>query len=141
MIKELTEVREALAYHVAQTRPIERTDQAIAKLDALIAQEKAEPVARGAFYFGGKYSGDLYAQCKTKAEIDAYIGQVHQSNDSITLKAKPLYTAPPARQPLTDTDIAAAIEVADAKWADADVPLGWAKHFARAIEAKIGAKP
>lgn len=42
---------------------------------------------------------------------------------------------------LTDIDIAAAIEVADAMWADADVPLEWAKHFVRAIEAKIGAKP
>jgi len=41
MIKELKELRDALAYHVAQTRPIERTDQAIAKLDALIAQRES----------------------------------------------------------------------------------------------------
>ena len=45
--------------------------------------------------------------------------------------------AAPSTSQLTDWDIAADMEVADAKWADADVPLGWAKHFARAIELKI----
>ena len=65
-------------------------------VSAQLKAERVEPVAWGAFYFGGKNNGDLYAQCKTKAEIDAYIGQIHQSNDSITLRSAPLYTTPPA---------------------------------------------
>lgn len=47
------------------------------------------------------------------------------------------WEAAPSTSQLTDWEIAAAIEATDAKWADADVPLGWAKHFARAIELKI----
>jgi len=39
------------------------------------------------------------------------------------------------RKPLTDEDIKNAINAADTMWADADVPNGWAIHFARAIEA------
>jgi hypothetical protein len=39
------------------------------------------------------------------------------------------------RKPLTDKDIKNAINAADTMWADADVPNGWAIHFARAIEA------
>ena len=52
------------------------------------------PVAWGAFHFGGSRNGKLYAQCDTKDQIEAYIAQIHQSNDSITLRATPLYTHP-----------------------------------------------
>jgi hypothetical protein len=44
------------------------------------------------------------------------------------------------RKPLTDAVINNAIEAADTLWADADVPIGWARHFARAIEAAHGIK-
>jgi hypothetical protein len=45
-LKTLREVREALDYHVAQTRPIERTAIARANLDRLISEvEAVEPVA------------------------------------------------------------------------------------------------
>ena len=52
------------------------------------------PVAWGAFHFGGSRNGKLYAQCDTKDQIETYIAQIHQSNDSITLRAAPLYTHP-----------------------------------------------
>ena len=52
------------------------------------------PVAWGAFHFGGSRNGKLYAQCDTKDQIEAYIAQIHQSNDSITLRSAPLYTQP-----------------------------------------------
>ena len=54
----------------------------------------AEPVAWGAFHFGGKRDGKLYSFCDTRKQIDTYIADVHRSNDSITLRAKPLYTEP-----------------------------------------------
>lgn len=38
----------------------------------------------------GKRAGRIYSTCDTREEIDAYIDQVHQSNDSLTLYARPL---------------------------------------------------
>jgi hypothetical protein len=74
-------------------------------LRSVIAEmEEQQPVAWGAFYFGGKNNGNLYVHCKTKAEIDDYIGLVHQSSDSITLRAAPLYLHP---QPKADQRITA----------------------------------
>ena len=40
-------------------------------------------------------------------------------------------------QPLTNEVISDMMEIADAKWADADVDFNWARYFARAIEAHI----
>lgn len=55
-----------------------------------------EPVAYGAFYTGGKRAGKLYAHCDTKEQIDSYIADVHQRNDTITLHSGPLYLATPS---------------------------------------------
>lgn len=62
--------------------------------------ENQEPVAWGAFYFGGKYRGQLYSHDSTEEKIDDYIAYVHRSNDSITLQKGPLFTNPvPAAKP------------------------------------------
>lgn len=50
-----------------------------------------EPNAWAAVYFSGKQAGKIYTTCDTKEQIEAYIHQVHQSNDSITLRAEPIY--------------------------------------------------
>lgn len=66
----------------------------------LIAQAGAapeqEPVAWGAFYFGGKKHGQLYNHSDTKDEIEQYIIQVERRDDSISLTSGPLYTHPSA---------------------------------------------
>ncbi|WP_081089561.1 DUF3850 domain-containing protein [Achromobacter xylosoxidans] len=46
----------------------------------------------------GKRAGRIYSTCDTREEIDAYIEQVHQSNDSLTLWARPLSFADTAPQ-------------------------------------------
>ncbi|WP_201025963.1 hypothetical protein [Pseudomonas aeruginosa] len=56
--------------------------------------EKQEPVAWGAFHFGGKRDGKLYTHCETEAQIEAYILDMHRSSDSLTLSKGPLYAAP-----------------------------------------------
>ncbi|WP_434039463.1 hypothetical protein ACIRTV_18590 [Pseudomonas aeruginosa] len=67
--------------------------------------EKQEPVAWGAFHFGGKRDGKLYTQCETEAQIEAYILDMHRSSDSLTLRKGPLYAAPVAQaQQLNDLD-------------------------------------
>lgn len=58
------------------------------------AQTEQQPVAWGAFHFGGRRSGKLYSHCETEQQIDSYIADVHRSNDSITLRKAPLYAAP-----------------------------------------------
>lgn len=57
-------------------------------------ENAATPIAWGAFYFGGKHDGQLYNHCPSEEMVKAYIGNVHQSNDSITLSHGPLFTAP-----------------------------------------------
>ncbi|MDY1450876.1 hypothetical protein SOK13_34390, partial [Pseudomonas aeruginosa] len=59
--------------------------------------EKQEPVAWGAFHFGGKRDGKLYTHCETEAQIEAYILDMHRSSDSLTLRKGPLYGAPVAQ--------------------------------------------
>lgn len=49
----------------------------------------------------GKRAGRIYCTCDTREQIDAYIEQVHQSNDSLTLWARPLSFADAAPQPGT----------------------------------------
>lgn len=61
------------------------------------AQTEQQPVAWGAFHFGGSRSGKLYSHCETEQQIDSYIADVHRSNDSITLRKAPLYDAPIAQ--------------------------------------------
>lgn len=56
----------------------------------------AEPVAWGAFYVGGRRRGRLHNHCDTEDQIKAYIADRHQSDDSNTFRAQPLYTSPPA---------------------------------------------
>lgn len=61
------------------------------------ARTGQQPVAWGAFHFGGSRSGKLYSHCETEQQIDSYIADVHRSNDSITLRKAPLYDAPIAQ--------------------------------------------
>ena len=70
----------------------------IREIEQVTAVEPAQvvPVAWGAFYFGGKRTGKLYSHCETEEQIKNYIANVHRSNDSVTLRAAPLYTAPPS---------------------------------------------
>ncbi|HCF5867036.1 TPA: hypothetical protein NIH49_001635 [Pseudomonas aeruginosa] len=78
-------------------------DAALAKLAEL---ERQEPAGWLAYHFGGKWNGKIYGgPCDTKEEINRYIQQVHQSNDSVTLQGKPFYAAPVAQaQQLHDLD-------------------------------------
>ena len=64
---------------------------------------------------GSKLCGDQWAAWKYRAA---------------TPQAKPL--------PLTQEEIDRCIEAADARWADAFVPVQWARHLAKAIEAAHG---
>ncbi len=67
----------------------------VAALESKLAElEKREPVAWGAFHFGGKRDGKLYTHCETEAQIEAYILDMHRSSDSLTLSKGPLYAAP-----------------------------------------------
>ncbi|MGI9703000.1 hypothetical protein ACIRT4_16825 [Pseudomonas aeruginosa] len=67
----------------------------VAELETKLAElEKQEPVAWGAFHFGGKRDGKLYTHCETEAQIEAYILDMHRSSDSLTLRKGPLYGAP-----------------------------------------------
>lgn len=76
-----------------------------AKADALrllrtmaSAPVAGEVVAWAAVPSRGKRAGRIYTTCDTRKEIDAYIEQVHQSNDSLTLSARPLSFADAAPQ-------------------------------------------
>lgn len=51
----------------------------------------AEPDAWAAVVFGGKRNGKIYSTCDTKPQCESYIGVVEQSNDSITLVARPVF--------------------------------------------------
>ncbi len=82
-----------------------KADKQIAALRQALEQPKQEPVAWGAFYFGGKRNGKLYSACDTKEQIEHYIADRHQSDDSNTFRAAPLYTEPPKREPLTDEQV------------------------------------
>ncbi|HHN2095679.1 TPA: hypothetical protein ACRNYL_001159 [Pseudomonas aeruginosa] len=59
--------------------------------------ERQEPVAWGAFHFGGKRDGKLYTHSETEAQIEAYILDMHRSSDSLTLRKGPLYAGPVAQ--------------------------------------------
>ncbi|EPB8016361.1 hypothetical protein ACRSCC_006114 [Pseudomonas aeruginosa] len=70
----------------------------VAALESKLAElEKQEPVAWGAFHFGGKRDGKLYTHCETEAQIEEYILDMHRSSDSLTLRKGPLYGAPVAQ--------------------------------------------
>src|SRR5690606_24092966 len=53
-------------------------------------QRRGEPVAWAAVHFGGRRDGKIYTTCDTREQIEAYIQDVHQSSDSLTLRARPL---------------------------------------------------
>ncbi|EOT7484700.1 hypothetical protein RMH01_24825 [Pseudomonas aeruginosa] len=84
----------------------------VAALESKLAElEKQEPVAWGAFHFGGERDGKLYTHCETEAQIDAYILDMHRSSDSLTLRKSPLYAAPFAQNQPTVPDGYALIPV------------------------------
>ncbi|MEM5325216.1 Lar family restriction alleviation protein [Paraburkholderia sp. JHI2823] len=78
----------------------EDDDEAIAAWNRLAALAPSDaagaPITWAAVHFGGKHDGKVYSTCDTEDQINQYIDQVHQSSDSITLIAKPLYAAPVA---------------------------------------------
>ncbi|USL88845.1 hypothetical protein [Pseudomonas phage vB_PaeM_FBPa14] len=96
--KELAMARDAAAKGDAARHAAGGMEMEIHELKTKLAElEKQEPVAWGAFHFGGKRDGKLYTQCETEAQIEAYILDMHRSSDSLTLRKGPLYTAPVAQ--------------------------------------------
>ena len=85
----------------ACAKALNQRDAALARVAALESKlaelEKQEPVAWGAFHFGGKRDGKLYTHCETEAQIEEYILDMHRSSDSLTLRKGPLYGAPVAQ--------------------------------------------
>lgn len=75
--------------------------------EALSSATVAQPVGWAAVHFGGKRDGKIYSTCDTREQIDTYIEQVHQSNDSVTLTARPLVFADAAPVTLTDAELGA----------------------------------
>lgn len=104
--KELAMARDAAAKGDAARHAAGGMEMEIHELKTKLAElEKQEPVAWGAFHFGGKRDGKLYTQCETEAQIEAYILDMHRSSDSLTLRKGPLYAAPVAQaQQLNDLD-------------------------------------
>ncbi|USL88753.1 hypothetical protein [Pseudomonas phage vB_PaeM_FBPa50] len=93
--KELAMARDAAAKGDAARHAAGGMEMEIHELKTKLAElEKQEPVAWGAFHFGGKRDGKLYTQCETEAQIEAYILDMHRSSDSLTLRKGSLYTAP-----------------------------------------------
>ncbi|QIQ67034.1 hypothetical protein shane_71 [Pseudomonas phage shane] len=93
--KELAMARDAAAKGDAARHAAGGMEMEIHELKMKLAElEKQEPVAWGAFHFGGKLDGKLYTQCETEAQIEAYILDMHRSSDSLTLRKGSLYTAP-----------------------------------------------
>ncbi|AKJ71602.1 hypothetical protein phiKTN6_070 [Pseudomonas phage phiKTN6] len=93
--KELAMARDAAAKGDAARHAAGGMEMEIHELKMKLAElEKQEPVAWGAFHFGGKRDGKLYTQCETEAQIEAYILDMHRSSDSLTLRKGSLYTAP-----------------------------------------------
>ncbi|HGN3233784.1 TPA: hypothetical protein ACKRQQ_001468 [Pseudomonas aeruginosa] len=93
--KELAMARDAAAKGDAARHAAGGMEMEIHELKTKLAElEKQEPVAWGAFHFGGKRDGKLYTQCETEAQIEAYILDMHRSSDSLTLRKGPIYTAP-----------------------------------------------
>lgn len=67
-----------------------------AKLSAL---ESQKPVAWGAFYFGGKYRGQLHSFHSSEDQVDQYIAIFNGSKATTTLRKGRLYAEPvPAEQ-------------------------------------------
>ncbi|HGN1358553.1 TPA: hypothetical protein ACKROF_001114 [Pseudomonas aeruginosa] len=104
--KELAMARDAAAKGDAARHAAGGMEMEIHELKTKLAElEKQEPVAWGAFHFGGKRDGKLYTQCETEAQIETYILDMHRSSDSLTLRKGPLYAAPVAQaQQLNDLD-------------------------------------
>lgn len=93
--KELAMARDAAAKGDAARHAAGGMEMEIHELKMKLAElEKQEPVAWGAFHFGGKRDGKLYTQCETEAQIEAYILDMHRSSDSLTLRKGSLYTVP-----------------------------------------------
>ncbi|EPH1498290.1 hypothetical protein L4P04_006263 [Pseudomonas aeruginosa] len=109
--------------------------------------EKQEPVAWGAFHFGGKRDGKLYTQCETEAQIEAYILDMHRSSDSLTLRKGPLYAAPVAQAQHSVPDVCDSKEQnAFEDWASKEGmnmerhPLHWLFLDAKTYSARQGWK-
>ena len=80
------------------------------------------------------------AQQQPVAYIEHHKGGDNLVWDNPGANSSPLYTSPAQRKPLTDEVTDRCIEAADTRWADAFVPIQWARHFKNAIEAAHGIK-
>jgi hypothetical protein len=113
--EEAQQVLDALEYHVAQTRPITRTQEAIETLRARLAQPEPEPVA------------------------DKYLMEVECTKCGAKQDGVLTVTAPQQRnwQGLTDEEMFDCLAQTDGE--AKRLPLGF-KWFAEAIEAKLKEK-
>jgi hypothetical protein len=113
--EEAQQVLDAMEYHVAQTRPITRTQEAIETLRARLAQPEPEPVA------------------------DKYLMEVECTKCGAKQDGVLTVTAPQQRnwQGLTDEEMFDCLAQTDGE--AKRLPLGF-KWFAEAIEAKLREK-
>jgi DNA-binding transcriptional MocR family regulator len=119
--EEAQQVLDAMEYHVAQTRPITRTQETIETLRARLAQPEPEPVAWAWVVNSG---AGYYTR-----------GVGFDKTDIPFAKHTPLYTAPPQRewQRLTEEEIMSLLPGA------VRLPPGWSDTV-QAIEAKLKEK-
>jgi hypothetical protein len=73
-----------------------------------------------------------------KLALDDLIAEYHMETSSFAKRVDEIFKQALAAQPApvhgpSLTDLAGAIEYADARWSGVDVPIEWARHFADAI--------
>ena len=102
---------------------------------AQIAQPKAEPVQEPHKGCACRWDADDN-RVATCVRHQGWLDVVQEWAD----RAKAAEAAAPQAKPLplTQEEIDRCIEAADARWADAFVPVQWARHLAKAIEAAHG---
>jgi hypothetical protein len=120
--EETQQVLDALEYHVAQTRPITRTQETIETLRARLAQPEPEPVAYLVLFEG---AGKLLEFTKGNYLHGAKVEHI------------PLYTAPPQREwrGLTDEEIKQIV----GGWGSLPID-GYTRKLFDQIEAKLKEK-
>ena len=94
----------ALEYHTVQTRPIDKTNEAIEALRQALAQPEQEPVAWKYDWYGHK------SEKEPRALVKDWIASVYTEVSDPTIGAhniRPLYAAPPRKEwvGLTDAEL------------------------------------
>ena len=131
--EEAQQVLDAMEYHVAQTRPITRTQETIEILRARLAQPEPKPVA-WRYTIGQSMSVSI-----------KQLNIIYSTENGGTRidNGEPLYTAPPQREwrELVLADVWDAEDQCDHSIdEDGYVHLEDNEQFARAIEAKLKEK-